>query len=181
MRIIATVGLFGLVGCGEELFTISVEQTSDTVVTGVGVLPPEAPDEPLAIDQWVEVPDQDYLAGQGIAESDVTDAYLRQLTVSVVSPDSQDLSFLDEVELWVSAPGLPDARIAHGGPYPAGTMSADLELDGVDIAPYAFADGPSIGTIAGGQPPEADTTLRATASFEVGVSTNSIVSRLGAM
>lgn len=167
-----------MIGCGEELFSVSVQQSAETVIAGVADLPSAAPPEDLSIDDWLDVLDGTSLGDQGVQPGDITRASLTKLSVEVLVPEEQDLTFVQSLELWIAADGLEDVLLATGGPFDAGQRAADLVLEEVDLAEYALAGGGTINTVAVGLPPADDTTLRATIGLEVGISANSLVSRL---
>jgi hypothetical protein len=193
-------------GCGAELLTVSMQQSSDAVIIGVPEIP-EIPDdlpegyddledvgdldpsevdpaaalEALGLDDWLDGFDDQMLADRGIDEGDVSEITIVGLTIEVVDSHDEsgvDLTFLDSLELWVSADGVREQKLAGATRFLAGVTSVELVSDPVDLAPFALASGMSIRTVADGWPPEIDTTLRATVHVEVGLTAEGLLGQL---
>jgi hypothetical protein len=86
---------------------------------------------------------------------------VKSLTLTVTQPTPGDISFLRTVKFSVSAPNLPTKQIAHLDAFPA-VASVQMQIDGVDLAPYAKADSFSITADGSGVAPPTNTTLEAT-------------------
>jgi hypothetical protein len=97
----------------------------------------------------------------------VSECRLKRLTLKVVTPAGADLSFLSKIDFFIEAPGLQKVHIAGKSPLPAGATSVDLDLDDLDIAPYARSDTFSITTQASGRAPAQSTTIEAALTLNV--------------
>lgn len=100
----------------------------------------------------------------------ISSCRLTKLRLTVTSPAASpgnDLSFLTSIQFYISAPNLPEQRIASSSALPAGQSVVDLAIDDVDIASYAKADSFSITTKATGHAPAQDTTVRADLTLNI--------------
>lgn len=94
----------------------------------------------------------------------IAEARLSKLTLKVVTGDPLD--FIQTIEFHLSAPGLPDVRIAEATiSTPVSTV--DLTLDNQDIASYVKADSFSITTQGTGHAPVHDTTIEADLTMHI--------------
>lgn len=75
----------------------------------------------------------------------VKEAKLTELKLSITSPQSQTFSFLNEINIYISAPNQPEVLIASKTAIPA-TIGKELYLDvkGVNLKPYIQGDTYSI-------------------------------------
>lgn len=99
--------------------------------------------------------------------SDVDSVKLTKLTFTVTAPQDGNLDFLDEVDVYAEAPGLPKVKIAEKHPVPDGVQKVSLKMTGVQLKKYVSADEMKITTEVVGRAPKSDTTLRAKATFEI--------------
>lgn len=147
-----------LVGaCVGELLTVRVEQGGSTFIQGGGVLGGVLSALELGGFDDLSVNVDQELANQGVSPGDIASVYVVELSLS--TPDGEDLAFVDTLDIFVSAPGLETARIAHLDDFPAGVTSLEMELDGVDLTDYVVAESMTITTEAAGTLPENDTTI----------------------
>lgn len=66
---------------------------------------------------------------------------LKQLTLSVTSPTGQTFAFLKSVEVYISATGLSEVRVAHKQNIPDNVGAQfDLDLDNAELKEYIKAD-----------------------------------------
>lgn len=108
------------------------------------------------------------LKNQGVTKNQIDSVRLSRVTLTVVDPASgQDFMFISSLSFFVEAPGLPRVRIATGGPFPAGANMVELNVDDVELAPYATAASMNITTESSGQKPQQDTTVEATIGLDV--------------
>jgi hypothetical protein len=95
----------------------------------------------------------------------ISECRVTRLTLKVLKPvppaAGSDLSFLTQIDFFITAPNLPRLHIAGVKNPPVGQASVDLALDNVDIAAYAKSDTFSITTDAQGRAPASDTTIEA--------------------
>lgn len=147
-----------LVGaCVGELLTVRIEQGGSTRIDGAGALGGVLSSLSLGGFDDLSVNVDQELANQGVAPGDIATVYVVELSLS--TPDGEDLTFLENLDIFVTAPGLEQARIAHLSDFPPGATSVEMELDGVDLTPYVVAESMTITTAAEGTLPEDDTTI----------------------
>jgi hypothetical protein len=98
----------------------------------------------------------------------------KSFTIKIVSPNSQDFSFLDSLEFAVSAEGLSEAKVAGktnigslGLAAPNPTLTLDVE--DTDLSAYVRANAFTITSRGNGRQPAQDVTLEANVKFSVGV------------
>jgi len=60
----------------------------------------------------------------------VENIMLKSMTVEILSPSNLDFSFLDDITIYITAPGLPDANLAHLYNIPANPGSS------INLIPY---------------------------------------------
>lgn len=187
-----------LAGCGAELLTISLQRASEAVIVGVevpddledvdpddlddleGVDPDDVAEarDGLGLDDWLDGFDDQLLADEGIEEGDVSEIRIVGLTIEVLEPTGVDLTFLDVLELWVSADGVREQKIAGRTAFLPGVTRVEMVDRAVDLAPFAIGTGMAIRTVAEGLPPEVDTTVRATVHLEVGLTAGGLLGQL---
>lgn len=115
----------------------------------------------------------------GLLPEDISRIELKGLTVTVLQPDGGDLSFLDVLELWVSADGLDEVRLAGQDGFAAGASQITPDVTSENLKPWLFADGLSVRPVISGLPPAAETTVEVALDLEVGVSWDGLAQRLG--
>lgn len=118
--------------------------------------------------QGVVIKDQDIFRQQGIDALDVKHLKIRQIGLLMQAPTlSPDFSFLHGISVYVSADGLPDVKVASGQSFVAGTNYIGLDVDDVELLPYARK--PSMGfrgQVDAADAPGVDTTLRLVIDLE---------------
>lgn len=100
----------------------------------------------------------------------ISSCRLTKLRLTVTAPSASpgnDLSFLTSIQFFISAPNLPEKRIASSSSLPVGQSVVDLAIDDLDIASYAKADSFTIKTTATGHAPAQDTTVRADMTLNI--------------
>src|SRR5438105_5753008 len=99
------------------------------------------------------------LAGNNTDKSHIDHVRVKSMTLTVTTPTPGDLPFLTSLSFSVSAAGQADKRISHLEAFPKGSATVQMQLDGVDLAPYAKADSFSILASGQGTAPTQDTTI----------------------
>ena len=101
----------------------------------------------------------------------ISECRLTKLTLKVLKPAppaaGSDLSFLSQIDFFITAPNLPKVHIAGATNLPPGQSTVDLALDNRDIAAYARSDTFSITTEAQGHAPSADTSIEADLTLNI--------------
>lgn len=157
-----------VLGC-ETLFNIRVDGTAATTV------PAATPLETLLGDfGFGELVDMDVtqaqeLRNQGVEPGDISHVVFLEFTLEAVDPSGADLSFIDDLELWVEAPGLDDVRVAWQDDFPVGQALVEMHLDDVDLVDYAVSESMTIRSEITGSRPDEATEVEATYALRVGV------------
>lgn len=130
------------------------------------------PDKYLDLDLGPE-----QIAQLGIGPDDVSRVILRDVRIEVLSPDEGDLTFIDALELWVSADGLDDLQLVDQEGFEAGAQDVHLAVVPANLEPYLFGENLDLTPLLDGLPPPADTSVRFTLELEVGVTYNGLLNR----
>ena len=170
-RLVLVAGVTLLMSCGNpadlDNFDVVVEETTSVP----GATPLE-----LLLDSFPVV---DGLAEFDISESsefrngkyspdDVESVRLRRLTMSVVSPDGQDLSFFGDVVFLLSTEGLETIEVATASEFPEGMASVEFETTGSNIKDYVLAKrGTFTVQVSDTKRPAQETQLKIRAVFDV--------------
>lgn len=140
----------------------------DVVRHGTATIPKDGAFEVMRFDNFElalgEIQDE-----MGIERKDVSDATLDRLTLEVLSPDDQDLSFIDAIEVFAEADGLGRVRVAFLDDVADGAHEVELETDDVDLRNYVAAPEVTFVAVIDGSMPDRDVKVRATAQLNVGV------------
>jgi hypothetical protein len=120
---------------------------------------------------------RDALAAEGIDANDVDSARLVGLRLEVTAGTNLP-AWLDQVAIYVEAPGLPRVLVASRSgirALPAETTAVDLETSGTDLKPYALAPTTTVVAEGGGTQPPVDTTVKATMTLRVDVNVSGLL------
>jgi hypothetical protein len=170
VSLLAAAGL-GLAACAPSSFITELKGESTVpagppgAITDLNAFPSISSFAGLDFDK-----NQDF-KNQGISKGDVTSAKVKSLTLKVLSPNDQDLTFLDSVEFFARA-GDREERIARRQdisrlnlrpPNPVLT----LDVDDTELQPFVSAPTMSIIVRGRGRMPERDVRLQAVVTLEV--------------
>ncbi|RMD59397.1 hypothetical protein D6833_11495 [Candidatus Parcubacteria bacterium] len=156
-----------LVSC-EEWRTVEIEETAETVV-----------EQGTVVEQLVgsmgfgDFLNMDISANQELQNSDIQKNHIEKAKLTLLRltitdpPSGQDFTFLDSLEFFVESPNASKQRIAHLDAFEAGETTVDLELDDVELAPYATDDYMNVTAEVTGRRPDNDTTIEALMRIEV--------------
>jgi hypothetical protein len=97
----------------------------------------------------------------------VSSCRVSKLTLKIVTPTTQALSFIQKIEFFIEAPNLPKVRIAEALSIPSGVSMVELTLDDHELAPYAKAESFSITTTGTASVPPKDTTIEADLTLHI--------------
>jgi hypothetical protein len=170
VRAVAIVGLgaVALLSCS-KLATIKIHSESTTTVDRGTLVESFVGDMGFGDLLNMNVVDAEELRNQGITKGDIQDVRLDSVELEVSAPAGGDLSWVDTLEFYVEAPGLPRTRIAHQEDFPAGQSIVDLVVDDVDLTDYAISESMDITTDAAGHRPDQDTDVIGRVVLKVGV------------
>jgi len=158
------LGFFLLVACS-KLLTIRVEEESTTVVEQGTLLEEVVGD--LGFDGFLalQIAESTELQNQGVEPGDIKEVFVEELVLE----GDHELSFIESLEFYVEADGLPRERIAHQDNFPDGETVVTLELDSVDLTEYVVAESMDITTEVAGTRPDEDTEVTGRIVLSVGV------------
>ena len=156
---------FLLGACIGELLTIRVDESASTVVEAGGIVGELLTSLSFAGFDDLSVSIDQELANQGVAPGDVESVHIVELEFS--TPDGADLSFLSEVSVYVSAPGLDTVLVAFQDTFPEGVTTVALELPDEDLTAYVEAESMTLTVDASGELPEEDTTIDVALAIDV--------------
>jgi hypothetical protein len=109
---------------------------------------------------------------EDISKDDIASAHITSVLLDVVGDG--DLAFIDSVEIYVDAPGLPRRLLASHDEFPTGESRIALRPEGFDLEPYVIAETLHFTAIVDGEPPDEDTLVEATALLDVNVTAEGV-------
>lgn len=150
-----------LLGCG--LLTFTVEQDDETVIEGAGLVGQllgaldftGLDDFETSIDGAME--------DQGVEPGDLVSVRLTALELQA----EPDLAFVERLDVYVSAEGVDEVRVASGEGFAPGQTDIALKLDGAELVEHVVAGGLRFRAEVSGSAPVDDTTLRTHLEVEV--------------
>lgn len=165
-----TAASLGLAACAPSSFTTEVR--GETTVPA-GSPPGSSLNAFPAISSFAGLDfneNQDF-RNQGLGKDEVTSAKVQTLTLEVLSPNSQDFAFLEDLEFFARA-GDREERIGSKKGIPKLNLRPPnpllrLDLDEVELQPFISAPTMSIIVRGRGETPGQDVRLRAVVTLEV--------------
>lgn len=109
---------------------------------------------------------QDF-ANQGVTKDQVDSVRLTSLTLSIESGSNFD--FLQSISFSVEADGEPATEIARIDAVPKGVKTIELDVSDAELKPFVVAPSMRITGKAEGSRPDEETTIAASAVFDVDV------------
>ena len=168
-----TCSILGLcltwVACGATLMTIEIDRETTTVVEGGTVVEALLGDFGLSEFVAMDFTSAQEIVNQGVEPGDINEVRLSLFQMEVTAPDEGDLSWIDELELYVEAPDLPRVRIAYQDTFPEGVMVVDFNYEDVDLRDYVLSEALTLTTTSRGNRPEVDHTLTIRFALDVEV------------
>lgn len=149
-----------------------------TTLVGTETIP-EGVDPFAGLDQALDLsmgPEQ--IAELGIEQDDVSRIVMRDVGLKVLVPAGGDLSFVESLELWISADGEEDLQLVAHDAFDAGVGDVHPVVVDADLRPYVFGEGLVLTPLLDGVPPPAETTVQIALEVEVGVTWQGILNRL---
>jgi len=168
----AALGLLAgalLFACDGTLISIDVSGEAETVV-GEGTILEELVGA-MGFGDFVsmDITSASELENQGVEPGDIQDVALTVFSLEVVDPAGGDLAFLESVELYVEGPDLPRQLVASADEFPEGQTRVDFAVEDVDLTDYVVSQSLTLETNVTGRRPEEDTTVKASYTLSVGV------------
>ncbi len=167
-RWIAALGALGWAACQARLGTVTVQDSSTTTVEHGTIVEEWLAD--LGFDDFLamDLTTSEELENRGVEPGDITDARLVMLQLEAISPEGADLSFIQEMSVYVEAPGLDRVLVAHADSFPEGEAVVDFDVTGTDIVDHVVSRSMTLTTETRAWRPSEDTVVEARFAVEVG-------------
>ncbi|OGQ90355.1 MAG: hypothetical protein A2289_26415 [Deltaproteobacteria bacterium RIFOXYA12_FULL_58_15] len=162
--------ILAAITCGDiDKFTI--EESSSTTIQGASLLEQLAGDLGFGGFLNMDISQNQELQNQGVEREQIDSVHIQSLTLTITDtpPEGRDFTFIDNLEFFVESQGLERKLIASGGPFAAGLTTVGLEVENVDLAPYAAAESMNITSEVTGRRPSKETTIDGKIVLEVDV------------
>lgn len=107
---------------------------------------------------------------QGYSKDQVDSVHMLELNLRIVEPANANFDFLDSIQFYAEAEGLPRVLVAELAVVPDGVTQLALDVEAsVELQPYVIAPSMTLTTEATGVRPVEETTVEAEAIFDVDV------------
>ena len=161
--------LISLATCS-GLDNFQITESSESTVSGATIFERLIGD--LGFGDWLnlDLTQNEKLANQGVEGHQLDTVYLHSLTLTITEGHrDQDFSFIESIDFFANGPGLEKKLIARGSSFATGIKSVGLEIESVNLAPYASANSMTITTDVDGHRPDHQTTIRAEIVLDIDV------------
>lgn len=169
---LAVALLLALTGCGvDELDNFDVTVKENAVIPAATVVETLLGGFPQ-LDAFTEfdLTESATFRNKNYSPSDVDSVLLESLTMTVVSPDGQDLSFFGTVIFFVETEGLPKKEVARAEMFPEGVSSVRFDTTNDDLKNYLLAKEATMTVeVEDTSRPERETTVEVKAVFDIDV------------
>lgn len=152
-----------LTGCSGDLLTVDVDVTATTQVEGAGLLGSLLDVLKFSGFTDFDLTSAEELANAGVAEEDIEEVFLEELTFTVTEGD--DLDFLTSVYFYVEAPEVESELLASRDGFSGRQIAFDIEP--LDLHDYVVSESMTLDTEVSASAPSNDTTIDAYARFSV--------------
>ena len=150
-----------LLGCG--LLTFQVEQDDETVIEGVGLLGQLLGALDFTGLDRFETSIEGAMQDQGVEPGDLVRVQLIAFDLHA----EPDLAFVERLDVYVSADGVDEVRVASGEGFAPGQTDISLQLDGAELVEHVVAGGLQFRAEVSGSAPVDDTALTTHVAVEV--------------
>ena len=170
-RLLPGLALVGALwaGCEGALFHVTIDDSGTTTVPAASPLEPVLGDLGFGDFVNMDLTSASELENQGVAPGDISSVRFTDFTLTALSPEGADLSFLSSIAVYAEAPGLDQVLIASQDDFPDGAEVVDMVLEDVDLTDYVVSESMTITTDVSGQRPSEETEVEAAFAIRVGV------------
>ena len=126
----------------------------------------------------MDITSSEELANQGVEPGDIVEVHLSDFVLTATDPPGAALSFLERVDVLVSAPDLPETRIASAVGFPKGVAQITFDLENIDLTDYVVSTSMTLRTDVEGRSPNQDTTVVADFAVDAGVTAKGVCNNL---
>ncbi len=172
------VAMLLALGCAGKLFTITVTESAETVIEQGTLLEDLIGQVGFGDFLNMDLTASEELANQGVAPGDIQEVFLADFVLTATEPPDADLSFIESIEVYVAAEGLPEVLIASADDFPEGVPEVAFTLEDVDLTEYVVSQSMDIRTDVTGRRPSDDTTVTADFVVDVGVTAQGVCNNL---
>ncbi|WP_428267020.1 hypothetical protein [Haliangium sp.] len=167
---------------GASLSACSSADNVEVVVTGEAVLPQRSVLEELlgsltftGFDGF-DVSNSQEFRNRGYRKDQIDSVRLLRFSLTITDPANADFDFLSAIRFYIEAEGVPRALVAELDPVPSGQSQLDLIVDPeLELRPYLAAPTLNIITEVSGLRPPQETTVAATAVFDLDVNVSGLL------
>ena len=164
--------ILSLLACG--LTTITINESAQTEVPKATLAEVILGDMGFGDFVSMDLTESSELANQGVEPGDVEDVRLTYMELEALTPDGSDLSFLDEMRIFVEGPDLEPQELAWADDFPAGESVVGFTLTDVDMTPYVVSQSMTFDVQVTASRPEEDTLVEARFGVDVRVTVQGI-------
>jgi hypothetical protein len=168
------------IGCGaiDSLLTIEISESSQVMVEQGTVLESLLGDLGFGDFVSMDLTESQALSNQGVEPGDIERVTLTVLELEAIEPEGGDLSFLESMTFYVSAPDVEEALLASSPGFPQGEALVVFDREDIDLTPYVVSESMTIGTDVTAQRPEQDTLVEARFTVEVQATVQGVKNQL---
>lgn len=159
--------ILSLLACG--LTTISIDESAQTEVPKATLAEVLLGDMGFGDFVSMDLTESSELANQGVEPGDVEDVRLTYMELEVLTPEGDDLSFLNEMRIFVEGPELDRRELAWSEDFPEGESLVVFTLEDVDLTPYVVSQSMTFDIDVDASRPEEDTLVEARFGVDVRV------------
>ena len=152
----------------DSLRTFEIEQKSETTVERGTIVEQLVGNMGFGEFLNMDLSDNQQMKNNDAQKEHIEKASLTLLELTIAQPtNGQDFTFLDSLEFYVESNKNPKKRIAYKDTFEAGQKKVQLELENLELAPYATEETMDISTEVTGRRPDNDTTIEAILKLEI--------------
>ena len=164
---LATLALW--MGCQGQLFTLHVDGDDQVTVEQGSLLEQIIGDLGFETFLDMDITASEALIYQGVQPGDIQDVRLDLFEIGAIEPSGADLSFLEDMEIRVGAPGLQDKLLASTHDFPKGQALVSFDIEELNLIDYVVSQSMTLSTDITGHRPDDDTVVEAHFKLAVGV------------
>lgn len=111
---------------------------------------------------------------QGVSKNQIKTVHIKSFILKITDPGDQTFNFISSLKFFVETTGQERKLIASGDNF-GDVTEVGLEVEDVDLSPYVTAASMNIVSEVTGHAPDHDTTIMATAVFDVEINPKGIL------
>lgn len=159
--------ILSLLACG--LTTISIDESAQTEVPKATLAETLLGDMGFGAFVSMDLTESSELQNQGVEPGDVEDVFLTYMELEAMDPQGSDLSFLNEMRIFVEGPDLERRELASSVDFPEGESVVVFTIEDVDLTEYVVSQSMTFDTEVNASRPDEDTLVEARFGVDVRV------------